>query len=56
MPLNADKPAKEPSKHWSGNSVWRLAQPEEVAPSFVFFASLPIEILALPLASTEKTA
>ena len=39
-PLNvADKPAREAGKHGAGTPMKRPAQPEEVAPAFVFFAS-----------------
>ena len=39
-PLNvADKPAKEAAKHGEETPMGRPAQPEEVAPAFVFFAS-----------------
>jgi NAD(P)-dependent dehydrogenase (short-subunit alcohol dehydrogenase family) len=39
-PLNvADKPAKEAGKHGADTPMKRPAQPEEVAPAFVFFAS-----------------
>ena len=39
-PLNvADKPAKEAGKHGHDTPMKRPAQPEEVAPAFVFFAS-----------------
>jgi len=39
-PLNvADKPAKEAGKHGSDVPMGRPAQPEEIAPAFVFFAS-----------------
>jgi NAD(P)-dependent dehydrogenase (short-subunit alcohol dehydrogenase family) len=39
-PLNvADKPAKEVAKHGADTPMKRPGQPEEVAPSFVFFAS-----------------
>lgn len=39
-PLNvADKDAKEAAKHGSETPMKRPAQPEEIAPSFVFFAS-----------------
>jgi len=39
-PLNvADKPAKEAAKHGSDVPMGRPAQPEEIAPAFVFFAS-----------------
>ncbi len=39
-PLNvADKPAKEVAKHGADTPMKRPAQPEEVAPAFVFFAS-----------------
>lgn len=39
-PLNtADKPAKEVAKHGESTPMKRPAQPEEVAPAFVFFAS-----------------
>lgn len=39
-PLNtADKPAKEVAKHGADTPMKRPAQPEEVAPSYVFFAS-----------------
>jgi NAD(P)-dependent dehydrogenase (short-subunit alcohol dehydrogenase family) len=39
-PLNvADKPAEQVSKHGAGVPMRRPAQPEEVAPAFVFFAS-----------------
>jgi len=39
-PLNtADKPAKEVAKHGEDTPMKRPAQPEEVAPAFVFFAS-----------------
>jgi NAD(P)-dependent dehydrogenase (short-subunit alcohol dehydrogenase family) len=39
-PLNiADKPAEEAAKHGKETPLERPAQPEEVAPSFVFFAS-----------------
>ncbi len=39
-PLNvADKPAKEAGKHGMKQPMQRPAQPEEVAPAFVFFAS-----------------
>ncbi len=35
----ADKPAKEVAKHGADTPMKRPAQPEEVAPAFVFFAS-----------------
>ena len=39
-PLNiADKPAKEAAEHGKKTPMGRPAQPEEVAPAFVFFAS-----------------
>jgi NAD(P)-dependent dehydrogenase (short-subunit alcohol dehydrogenase family) len=39
-PLNvADKPANEAGKHGEDTPLRRPAQPEEVAPAFVFFAS-----------------
>ena len=39
-PLNlADKPAKEVAKHGADTPMKRTAQPEEVAPAYVFFAS-----------------
>jgi NAD(P)-dependent dehydrogenase (short-subunit alcohol dehydrogenase family) len=39
-PLNvADKPAKEAARHGADTPMKRPAQPEEVAPAFVFFAS-----------------
>jgi NAD(P)-dependent dehydrogenase (short-subunit alcohol dehydrogenase family) len=39
-PLNvADKPAEEAGKHGQGAPMKRPAQPEEVAPAYVFFAS-----------------
>lgn len=39
-PLNvADKPAEQVAKHGAGTPMKRPAQPEEVAPAFVFFAS-----------------
>jgi NAD(P)-dependent dehydrogenase (short-subunit alcohol dehydrogenase family) len=39
-PLNvADKPAEEAGKHGADTPMKRPAQPEEVAPAFVFFAS-----------------
>lgn len=39
-PLNvADKPAKEVAKHGADTPMKRPAQPEEIAPAFVFFAS-----------------
>jgi NAD(P)-dependent dehydrogenase (short-subunit alcohol dehydrogenase family) len=39
-PLNtADKPAREVAKHGEDTPMKRPAQPEEVAPAFVFFAS-----------------
>jgi len=39
-PLNiADKPAEEAAKHGEETPLGRPAQPEEVAPSYVFFAS-----------------
>ena len=39
-PLNvADKPAREAGKHGTKQPIGRPAQPEEVAPAFVFFAS-----------------
>lgn len=39
-PLNvADKPAKEAAKHGADVPYKRPAQPEEIAPAFVFFAS-----------------
>jgi NAD(P)-dependent dehydrogenase (short-subunit alcohol dehydrogenase family) len=39
-PLNiADKPADEAAEHGSGVPYERPAQPEEIAPAFVFFAS-----------------
>jgi NAD(P)-dependent dehydrogenase (short-subunit alcohol dehydrogenase family) len=39
-PLNtADKPAKEVAKHGEDTPMKRPAQPEEVAPAYVFFAS-----------------
>jgi len=39
-PLNiADKPAKEAAKHGQETPLGRPAQPEEVAPAFVFFAA-----------------
>jgi len=39
-PLNvADKPAREAAKHGQKTPMERPAQPEEVAPSYVFFAS-----------------
>ncbi len=39
-PLNvADKPAKEAGKHGSQVPMGRPAQPEEIAPAFVFLAS-----------------
>jgi NAD(P)-dependent dehydrogenase (short-subunit alcohol dehydrogenase family) len=39
-PLNiADKPAKEAAKHGQETPLGRPAQPEEVAPAYVFFAS-----------------
>jgi NAD(P)-dependent dehydrogenase (short-subunit alcohol dehydrogenase family) len=39
-PLNVvDKPAEEAGKHGEGTPMERPAQPEEVAPAFVFFAS-----------------
>ncbi|HEY2913336.1 MAG TPA: SDR family oxidoreductase, partial [Candidatus Angelobacter sp.] len=39
-PLNiADKPAEEAAEHGKKTPMERPAQPEEVAPAFVFFAS-----------------
>ncbi|HVH85330.1 MAG TPA: SDR family oxidoreductase [Terriglobales bacterium] len=39
-PLNiADKPAEEAGKHGAGSPMGRPAQPEEVAPAYVFFAA-----------------
>ena len=39
-PLNvADKPAEQVAKHGANTPMKRPAQPEEVAPAFVFFAS-----------------
>lgn len=39
-PLNvADKPAEEAGKHGAGAPMARPAQPDEIAPAFVFFAS-----------------
>lgn len=39
-PLNvADKPAKEAGRHGQDSPMRRPAQPEEIAPAFVFFAS-----------------
>jgi NAD(P)-dependent dehydrogenase (short-subunit alcohol dehydrogenase family) len=39
-PLNvADKPAEEAGKHGEGSPMKRPAQPDEIAPAFVFFAS-----------------
>ena len=39
-PLNVvDKPAKEAAKHGQKTPMGRPAQPEEIAPAFVFFAS-----------------
>jgi NAD(P)-dependent dehydrogenase (short-subunit alcohol dehydrogenase family) len=39
-PLNvADKPAKEVAKHGERTPMQRPAQPEEIAPAFVFFAA-----------------
>jgi NAD(P)-dependent dehydrogenase (short-subunit alcohol dehydrogenase family) len=39
-PLNvADKPAKEVAKHGGKTPMQRPAQPEEIAPAFVFFAA-----------------
>jgi NAD(P)-dependent dehydrogenase (short-subunit alcohol dehydrogenase family) len=39
-PLNVvDKPAEEAGKHGEGAPMKRPAQPEEIAPAFVFFAS-----------------
>ncbi len=39
-PLNiADKPAEEAAEHGKETPMGRPAQPEEVAPAFVFFAS-----------------
>ena len=39
-PLNvADKPAEEAGKHGANTPMGRPAQPEEIAPAFVFFAS-----------------
>ncbi len=39
-PLNiADKPAEEVAKHGADTPMGRPAQPEEIAPAFVFFAS-----------------
>jgi NAD(P)-dependent dehydrogenase (short-subunit alcohol dehydrogenase family) len=39
-PLNiADKPAKKAAEHGKSTPIERPAQPEEVAPSYVFFAS-----------------
>lgn len=39
-PLNvADKPAEKVAQHGAGTPMKRPAQPEEVAPAFVFFAS-----------------
>lgn len=39
-PLNvADKPAEQVAKHGAGTPMKRPAQPEEIAPAFVFFAS-----------------
>ena len=39
-PLNvADKPAEEAGKHGADTPMGRPAQPEEIAPAFVFFAS-----------------
>jgi NAD(P)-dependent dehydrogenase (short-subunit alcohol dehydrogenase family) len=39
-PLNvADKPAAEAARHGAHTPMQRPAQPEEVAPAFVFFAS-----------------
>jgi NAD(P)-dependent dehydrogenase (short-subunit alcohol dehydrogenase family) len=39
-PLNvADKPPEQVAKHGSGSGLGRPAQPDEVAPAFVFFAS-----------------
>jgi NAD(P)-dependent dehydrogenase (short-subunit alcohol dehydrogenase family) len=39
-PLNVvDKPAQEAGKHGKGTPMGRPAQPDEVAPAFVFFAS-----------------
>jgi NAD(P)-dependent dehydrogenase (short-subunit alcohol dehydrogenase family) len=53
-PLNvADKPAREAAKHGEDVPMGRPAQPDEIAPSFVFFASeadssyITGEILAL---------
>lgn len=39
-PLNvADKPAEEAGRHGEGTPMERPAQPDEIAPAFVFFAS-----------------
>jgi NAD(P)-dependent dehydrogenase (short-subunit alcohol dehydrogenase family) len=39
-PLNVvDKPAEEAGKHGEGTPMGRPAQPDEIAPAFVFFAS-----------------
>jgi NAD(P)-dependent dehydrogenase (short-subunit alcohol dehydrogenase family) len=39
-PLNTvDKPAKEAGKHGADTPMKRPAQPDEIAPAFVFFAS-----------------
>jgi NAD(P)-dependent dehydrogenase (short-subunit alcohol dehydrogenase family) len=39
-PLNVvDKPAEEAGKHGQGTPIGRPAQPDEIAPAFVFFAS-----------------
>jgi NAD(P)-dependent dehydrogenase (short-subunit alcohol dehydrogenase family) len=39
-PLNiADKPAEEAGKHGEDSPMGRPAQPEEVAPAYVFFAA-----------------
>jgi NAD(P)-dependent dehydrogenase (short-subunit alcohol dehydrogenase family) len=39
-PLNvADKPAEEAARHGADTPMKRPAQPEEIAPAYVFFAS-----------------
>ena len=60
-PLNvADKPADEAGRHGQGTPMKRPAQPEEVAPAFVFFASSAdssyITGEVLPLLGGETTA
>ena len=60
-PLNvADKPPKKVAKHGADTPMKRPAQPEEIAPAFVFFASNAdssyITGEVLPLLGGETTA